>query len=355
MPRSAARRRPSGRSRMSTDAVITWVDGNDPVHRQQLADYLAARGGTRPLAANPTRFHNAGEIEYCVASILRFAPWLRTIHIVTDGQSPAWLRRFESASWAGRVRVVDHREIFAGFEQHLPTFNSRAIISMLWRIPALAERFVYFNDDFMLLRPVQERDFFRDGRVVLRGKWRLQSAYSWTQAMARARKRWRRGGSAAVAAGEDVEANARDAQEASAQLIGFRRRYYRLYHNPYPFLRSTIEAFFAAHPDLLERNVSHRLRSVEQFKTESLATHLEIAQRNAIRDNRLHTVQLTPQSDSTARLLGKMDKADRDPDAAFACVQSLELATDEEHRAIVAWLDRRIGRLDDLPAAAGNE
>jgi Stealth protein CR2, conserved region 2 len=32
----------------------------------------------------------------------------------------------------------------------LPTFNSRAIESMLWRIDGLADRFVYFNDDMML-------------------------------------------------------------------------------------------------------------------------------------------------------------------------------------------------------------
>ena len=52
------------------------------------------------------------------------------------------------------MHVVDHREVFAGYEQFLPTFSSRAIESMLWRIPDLSERFLYLNDDFMLLRPV---------------------------------------------------------------------------------------------------------------------------------------------------------------------------------------------------------
>ena len=47
---------------------------------------------------------------------------------------------------------------------------------MLLRIPGLAERFVYLNDDFMLLRPVAREDFFRDDSVVLRGGWRGRPA-----------------------------------------------------------------------------------------------------------------------------------------------------------------------------------
>ncbi len=162
---------------MSTDAVITWVDGADPQHRERLATYLAERGGERPRAAHSTRFNDAGEIDWCVASILRFAPWFRRIHIVTDGQVPALVARLAGTPWAERIAIVDHRDIFAGFEQHLPTFNSRAIISLLWRTPGLADQFVYFNDDMALLRPIDESDFFRDGRVVLRGQWRTQSQH----------------------------------------------------------------------------------------------------------------------------------------------------------------------------------
>jgi hypothetical protein len=340
------RRAPNGRC-MTTDAVVTWVDGNDPAHQQRLADYLATRGGVRPRTASAARFHDSGEIEYCVASILRFAPWFRNIHIVTDAQTPALVRRFEDSPLAGRVRVVDHRQIFSGFERHLPTFNSRAIISVLWRIPDLAERFVYFNDDFMLLQPVREADFFRDDKVVVRGKWRLQSAYSGTRILANAWKRWRHGAEAAGASSRDAEASARDAQEVSAQLVGFQRKYYRLYHNPYPFKRSTLETFFAQHPQLLESNASHRLRSTEQFKTESVATHLEIANGSALFDNRLHTVQLKPRAQSEWRMRRKMQRADRDVTAAFACVQSLERAPVALHDEIIAWLDRRVGRIGE--------
>jgi hypothetical protein len=82
-----------------------------------------------------------------------FAPWVRTIHIVTAGQTPAWLDTGHP-----RVRIVDHREILP--PDALPTFNSQAIETGLHRIPGLSEHFVYLNDDMFLGRPVPPELFF---------------------------------------------------------------------------------------------------------------------------------------------------------------------------------------------------
>jgi len=322
------------------DAVITWVDGADPAHQQRLADFLAEQGGERPSTANPTRFNDAGEIEYCVASIFRFAPWFRRIHIVTDGQKPALLQKLEGTPYAGRVSIVDHRDIFAGFEQHLPTFNSRSIISVLWRIPGLAENFVYFNDDMLLLMPVRAEDFFREGRVVLRGKWMTQSAYRLSRRIATWLKR-------ILGRKQDKVSNL-DSQEHSARLAGFERRFYRLYHNPYPMRVPVLRDFFVAHPDLLASNVGYKLRSNDQFKAEALATHLEIAQGGAILDNSLHVVQIKPRQQPLSRIRRKLSHADRDKSAAFVCVQSLDMASASIHEEITGWLDRRVGRLSRL-------
>ena len=320
---------------MAVDAVITWVDGADPAHRDRLEAYLASIGGTPPPAARATRFHDAGEIDFCVASIQRHAPWFERIFLVTDGQVPPLVARAAGTPLARKLRVVDHREVFAGFERHLPTFNSRAIISMLWRIDGLAEQFVYFNDDFSLLRPVAEADFFREGKVVLRGSWRAQSHRRATRRLVETLKALR--GARPDGAGNHV------AQELSARLAGFGDRYYRMYHNPYPMRRSTLRAFFDAHPRLLEDNARHRLRSSQQFKGEVLAAHLEIAQGAAVLDNRLHTVQIKPGEQARWRLRRKMLQAQRDPGAAFACVQSLDRAPPELQDEIIGWLRRNAG------------
>lgn len=321
---------------MMIDAVITWVDGADPAHRAKLDAWLAHGGKSRPVTADRTRFNDAGEIDWCIRSILRFAPWFRKIHIVVDDQTPAILDRLRDSEFADRFNVVDHREIFAGFEQHLPTFNSRSIITMLWRIEGLAENFVYFNDDMFLLRDVSPEDFFRDGKVVQRGLWRMQSGKTWSSRLLNALKRLR--------GSRDQKVGNLESQQRSARSAGFEDRYYRLFHNPYPMRRSTLQAFFAEHPDLLESNCSHTLRSNEQFKTEAVATHLEFLHDSAIVDNSLHVVQLKPSEQLPARVRGKISNADSDSRAAFVCVQSLELAPEAVHKEIVEWLERRIGQ-----------
>jgi hypothetical protein len=322
------------------DAVITWVDGSDPAHARRLAAYLAQVGGTRPSAAHPTRFDDAGEIDWCVTSILRFAPWVRTIHIVADRQTPALIERLRGTPFAERVRMVDHRDIFAGYERHLPTFNSRAIITALWRMPELAERFIYFNDDFVLLRPVAPTDFFRDDRVVLRGRWQLQSAQRPLRRALLAMRRTFEGDSA------QVRVRNLAAQEDSARLAGFEREYLRMYHTPFALRRETLRRFFAGHEDLLEHNLGFRLRSPRQFKTEVLAAHLEFAADRAVLDWNLRMIQLKPAEQWFPRLRAKLARADRDPRFAFACVQSLDLAPPRVRKHLIDWLNRRIGTLD---------
>ncbi len=320
---------------MTIDAVITWVDGSDPVHRAKLDAWLAQSGKSRPASADSTRFNDAGEIDWCIRSILRFAPWFRRIHIVVDGQTPAILERLRGTEYANRFNIVDHREIFAGFEQHLPTFNSRSIITMLWRIDGLAENFVYFNDDMFLLRDVKPEDFFREGKVVQRGLWRMQSGKTWASRLLNGLKRLR--------GSREQKVGNLESQQLSARIAGFEDRYYRLYHNPYPMRRSTLQTFFAEHPHLLASNCSHRLRSNEQFKTEAVATHLEFLNNGAIVDNSLHVVQLKPSEQLPARVHRKMTKADTDSSAAFMCVQSLEIAPEMVQGEIIEWLNRRIG------------
>jgi hypothetical protein len=322
-------------ARMSIDAVITWVDGADPTHRDKLDAWLAQSGRKRPPGADRTRFNDAGEIDYCIRSILRFAPWFRRIHIVVDGQTPTILDRLRDSEHAARFNIVDHREIFRGFEQHLPTFNSRSIITMLWRIEGLAENFVYFNDDMFLLRDVRPEDFFRDGKVVQRGLWRMQAGKTWPSRALAWLKRLR--------GSRENKVGNLESQQMSARIAGFEDRYYRLYHNPYPMRCSTLRTFFAEHPELLESNSSYRLRSNDQFKTEAVATHLEFTHDGAIVDNSLHVVQLKPSEQLPARVRRKITSADADTGAAFVCVQSLEMAPESMQREIVEWLQRRIG------------
>jgi UDP-N-acetylglucosamine-lysosomal-enzyme len=77
-------------------------------------------------------------------SIARFAPWVRHIWLVTNGQVPHWLRTDHP-----RLTVITHAQIYPN-RSHLPVFASPSIEAHLHRIPGLADKFIYFNDDVML-------------------------------------------------------------------------------------------------------------------------------------------------------------------------------------------------------------
>ena len=160
------------------DAVITWVDGADPVHRAKRERHLAlaqadvvaqARAPLHDNGTNPHRWLCSDELNYCVRSIANNAPWVRRIWIVTDAQTPEIMQL--PPEIAAKISIVDHSEIFAGYDDALPTFNSLSIETMLWRIPGLAEHFLYFNDDVFLTAPVTRSDFFAGDGPVLRGQW----------------------------------------------------------------------------------------------------------------------------------------------------------------------------------------
>lgn len=138
------------------DVVYTWVDADDPDWQ---ADFAAARQGsdassTHTSSVSASRFTSREELRYSLRSLAAFASWVRTIHVVTNGQVPAWLDTDHP-----RIRVVTHDEIFPD-ASHLPTFNSHAIEANLHRIPGLAEHYLYLNDDVFFGRIAYPGDFF---------------------------------------------------------------------------------------------------------------------------------------------------------------------------------------------------
>lgn len=136
----------------AVDAVYLWVDGSSDRFGQALRR-ASATAGAAPAAAEARRFRDNGELRYSLRSLERFAPWVRRIHLVTDGDAPRWLdRRHE------RLQLVRHDAIFPDAGD-LPTFNSNAIEMHLHRIPGLSRKFLYLNDDVFLGRPVARADF----------------------------------------------------------------------------------------------------------------------------------------------------------------------------------------------------
>lgn len=307
------------------DAVITWVDGDDPAHaaRRQRHAGPAVHAGSQAA----TRFASRGEIGYAVASILSFCPFVDRVLIVTDAQRPGPVQALfdRRPDWRDRVRIVDHHEMFGVDADLLPVFSSRSIETMLFRIPGLSERFLYFNDDIFVGRPLTEDLFFRDGLPVLRGDWQRFPHPALTRL-----KTWLR-----PAAGQ--RASFRRAQQQAARMVGFSRRYFLAGHRPHPMRRSTLARFFESRPDLLRQQAGHRFRSAGQFSPIGLAYHLEIGQGADTRPpGSSGYLKPSTRRDRREAMLAALARHELDT----FCVQSLDAMPPADQSAVLAALDR---------------
>ncbi|MGQ3888047.1 stealth family protein [Legionella sp. CNM-1927-20] len=318
------------------DAVITWVDGNDEAHQKKLDKALAKLNKQRPEGAAPTRFNECGELNYCLQSLLLFAPWIRTIFIITDAQTPPIIKQLEK-DLPPKIKIVDHREIFVGFEKYLPTFNSVAIETVLWRIKGLANHFIYLNDDCSIIRPVKPEDFFKDDKIVLRGEWKTQTSKKWRNYFYHLQARLLRKPPKVLTCSEH-----RTLQENSAKLVGFNKQFFHLPHIPFPLRRETFEKFFSKYPNLLIENISYPFRDPKQYWPISLAHHLEIKASLAGLDNSLKAIAVNGACYSLQKIQSKLRQAELKRNIVFICMQSLDLAPTDTQQWMLNWLNKRI-------------
>ncbi len=308
------------------DAVVTWVDGAAPAHRAKREAWMARSCPANANATNPHRWACSDELTYCLHSIGNHAPWIDRIWIVTDAQTPdlstlpAWLR--------ARIAIVDHRILFAGHEDALPTFNSLAIESLLWRIPGLSERFVYFNDDVFLTAPLAPGDVFDDMRPVLRGKWVD-----------------RRDLLADPAHRTDPALLHDFAQINAAALAGFgAERLFSGAHVVHPLRRSVFAALWDRHRAAFIANIGHRFRDTAQFLPQGLHNHACIAAGDAAltgADDHLH-LRAGAVGDYGAAGVRRYLARAVEPEMKFLCVNDLpqvEAAIPDTR----AWIEAAIG------------
>lgn len=173
------------------DFVVTWVDGSD---EEWLAEKRAFAEGqsfikkpssttNRTFAENQPSTKNQPSLEkprfdssdlrfrndfdflkYWFRGVEKFAPWVNRIFFVTAGHLPDWLNPDHP-----KLKIIHHSDFIS--KEFLPTFNSHTIENNLHRIKELSENFVYFNDDFYLLRKTRPEDFFKEGQY--QGKTQL--------------------------------------------------------------------------------------------------------------------------------------------------------------------------------------
>lgn len=138
---------------MEVDVVLTYVDSTDLAWQKSFAQHKIAEHDTKV-----SYYRQTGLLKYVLRGIAKHMPWIRKIFLVvaSDAQVPNWIDRQV-------VTVITHEKIIPS--ALLPTFNSTTIELFLWKIPDLAEHFIYFNDDMFAVNKLAIDNFFSaDGK-----------------------------------------------------------------------------------------------------------------------------------------------------------------------------------------------
>ncbi len=311
------------------DAVITWVDGNDPNHKDKMAPYLNAQFGVQNNNTLPedlagtTRFRTVGEIYFCLASFLRFAPFIRKIFIVTDGQDPQidFFLRHNFPHNTIPIELVDHKSIFRGNEQVLPVFNSLSIETVLYRIPGLSEQFVYLNDDVFLVRPTIASDWFQDHKAVAYGKWMWGGGIKLLR-LFKSKKSF----------------GFKDSIVNSLQWLPKEGYCFKIDHTPHALLKSVLQEFFEQHPKALKSNIGHRFRHHTQFNPQALFYTLALRNGKAIRNSINRSICMKPSRNKNNYIARKKKNVEKENQIKFICINSLDLASHQEQEEVRSWL-----------------
>lgn len=326
----------------SIDAVISWVDGYDPAYQQKLKSFCIQQGIEQNIAVDPTRIQQCNEIHYCLRSLCRFAPWIRTIYIITNQQVPQTVIDLQGSMFGNKIKIIDQNDLLNEFNITVPVFNSLSIEWLIWRIKGLSNQFLYLNDDFFIIRNVTPNDFFRNKCMVLRGEWKRQTEQKISHLIKKNLSSWFRKGTEKDKATANTNPH-RTWQEKSARLSGLEKHFYLLPHAPFPLIKKTFDDYMKQNPELFTDNVRYSFRHPEQVSSIPLMTHLDIKHKRVVYDSSYQAIMVNGACHSLKKIKSRLHHAQHNHRIAFVCMQSIDQAPPETKRYMLDWLQQTIG------------
>ena len=248
---------------MDIDFVMPWVDGSDPDWQAEKAKY---QGKTLDDSNSANRFRDWGLLPYWFRAVEKFTPWVRKIHFITWGHLPAFLNTENP-----KLHIVRHEDYLP--VEYRPTFNANTIEMNIHRIEGLSERFVYFNDDMYILRPMAENSFFANGLPCTFGAevpfsvtgqagiWQhlivndLRTVNTHFNKREQIRKNARKYRNSIYGIKTNIRTFAAE-KIFPENFLGFQNL-----HAPAAFLKSTFEEIWRKEPELLHETSKHHFRS----------------------------------------------------------------------------------------------
>ena len=307
------------------DAVITWVDGSEPNYKLKLEENLKNKKIIN------RQYTQANEIDFCVASIIKFAPFVRKIFIVTDKQKPRFsgIRHMVSLE---KIEIIDHEEIFRDNLDCMPSFNIRSIDALLFKIKNLSDKFIYFNDDMFLIKETTKEDWFKDNKAVLTGSW--AKTYN---------KQLIKNISHKIKNLLNIRPSFNAAQSKAANIAGFHNKYFKSFHCGRPQIKSVIKDFFDKNPQRLTDQIRYKFRDGRQYMPYSLCWHLLIKENLYVESSTNKLVEINKSRNLSAIKLEKILKSiDSKAEVKFLNIQDLNMAEPETQQVFQNWFIRKL-------------
>ena len=276
---------------MEIDFVVTWVDMNDPKWQKDFATYSGKIDNTKN-EVSVARFRDYGLLKYWFRGIDKFAPWVRKIHFVTCGQKPDWL----DASHP-KINLVHHEDYIP--KEYLPSFNSSVLEIYLHQIPGIADRFVYFNDDFFIIDHLPPERFFKGGIPQDIAAFRLNLGLSlWSKCLKNNIRLINQRFDKKEVFKRDHEKWFFDEYGSKARLTRLLAGYdkfvtLRTPHNAQPYLKSTFEEVWDYAGAELHEMSQHRFRSPKDY-TQELFRTWQICRSNFLSYNTYQDTKMFP-------------------------------------------------------------
>ena len=307
------------------DAVITWVDGSEPNYKLKLEENLKNKKIIN------RQYIQANEIDFCVASIIKFAPFVRKIFIVTDKQKPKFsgIRHMVSLE---KIEIIDHEEIFRDNMDCMPSFNIRSIDALLFKIKNLSDKFIYFNDDMFLIKETTKEDWFKDNKAVLTGSWAKTYNKQLIKTISHKIKNLL-----------NIRPSFNAAQSKAANIVGFHNKYFKSFHCGRPQIKSVIKDFYDKNPQRLTNQIRYKFRDGRQYMPYSLCWHLLIKENLHVESSTNKLVEINKSRNLSAKKLEKILKSiDSKAEVKFLNIQDLNMAEPETQQVFQNWFIKKL-------------
>lgn len=285
------------------DAVITYVNGADPIWRSEYENTV----GKSILSK---RFRDWGTLRYLIRGICEYMPYVENVFLVVSGKSqvPGWVN-------TSSLKVVTH-EMFIP-SRFLPTFNSNTIEMFLHRIPGIAEEFIYFNDDFFPVAPSSPEDFFKNGKIVMKPSCNILTLNMFKKICRNSDRLARR----------------------AAGVGGFSPFFLRPQHSCAPMLKSVFEEVHAKVSGEIDATASRKIRSEKDLTQYLFSDYAWLTGRTVgkrLSNKHFSLASSTPEA---------IEEFLSNPTCNFVCINDVKLSENKENafrEAIITSFRKRL-------------